>query len=544
MDAMILRLCALLAVISLTHTRTTTTAAVQVLLGTQDTTDRSKAILESRGSDMKQSLEITFTSWEKNNEATLPPIFTDNDKYVTIQLGLDSYPQEIGYQLRVRDRSVVEISRNDDNSEDGQIVVFRPQGSFANRVKEVVYEQVELPVLPPNMERDFIFIITDQYGDGLCCDWGSEQVNPGYSIYEGDALPANLILSSQMKDNGREIKYFALPSEQKGPALTLSPTQDLDSELVAIEVSLSFDDPSGSSRFFMEDVVTGDRLVNYPCSPNIGATITYSIPPGAYNFTIDRDCGKTGTSPYTMDYEVKLQGRNPNRPPLLKGNREGSDTFIVLGDDDPTIGMSLEFTTGSDPSTFAYSLQRLDIVQADAFVTQVPSLSLNANNFYIQALSIEQGGLYRIMLNGVTDSSILNGEVIMKIGDESYPIRFPGVQPSEDQSIKFLAGSLPAISPEGPTLTLKVQYDGRPLDFEYILLEHDGDEETAVVSRSFGTSRRSLPDHEIYAFGPKDETLVATLASQEHVEILRLPSYAGEKTFTLLLSDSGGDGRE
>merc|ERR1711920_1050584 len=39
-----------------------------------------------------------------------------------------------------------------------------------------------------------------------------------------------------------------------------------------------------------------------------------------------------------------------------------------------------------------------------------------------------------------------------------------------------------------------------------------------------------------------NETLVQSLNMQEHVEVLPLPSYSGDKQFTLLLSDSGGDG--
>jgi hypothetical protein len=509
-----------------------------LLLGTQDISDRSMAIFEKRGGDMSDSFETTFTSW-MNNGPTTPPTIGNGDKYVTLQLGLDIYPQEIGFQLRVRDRSATNISRND--ADDGEIVVFRPQGYYANRVKELVYEQIELPTLPPNMERDFIFIISDQYGDGLCCDWGSEEVSPGYSIYEGEATEENLILSSEMKDIGRELKYFTLPSEQRGPAPTIAPTEETSSEAVAIEVSLSFSDPSGSSRFFIEDVSTGNRIVNYPCSPNVGTTRTYSIPTGVYSFTIDEECGKIGSSPYTMEYEVKLQGKNPNRPPLLQGSRQGSDTFMVLGNDVPTIPMSLEFTTSVDPSSFSYYVKRLDILEADAYLMQVPTFSLSADTFYIQALSIQQGGLYRIALEGVTQTSIVNSEVIMKIGDESYPIRFPGLQTSEEQYIKFLAGSLPSVSPEGPSLTLRVKYDNAPLDFEYVLLESGGDGETATA-RTFGA--RKLPNHRIYAFGPKNETLVASLSLKEHVEILPLPSYSGEKTFTLLLSDSGGDGRE
>jgi hypothetical protein len=496
------------------------------------------AIFEKRGGDMSDSFEITFTSW-MNNGLTTPPTIGNGDKYITLQLGLDTFPAEIGYQLRVRDRSATDISRN--NADDGQILVFRPQGYYANRVKELVYEQIVLPTLPPNMERDFIFIISDQYGDGLCCDWGSEEVSPGYSIYEGEATEENLILSSEMKDRGRELQYFTLPSEQRGPAPTIAPTEEASSETVAIEVSLSFSDLSGSSRFFIEDVSNGNRIVNYPCSPNVGMTRTYSIPTGVYSFTIDEECGKIGSSPYTMEYQVKLQGKDPKRPPLLQGSRQGSNTFMVLGNEVPTIPMSLEFTTSVDPSSFSYYVKRLDMLEADAYLMQVPSFSLNADTFYIQTLSIQQGGLYRIALEGVTQTSIVNSEVIMKIGDESYPIKFPGLQTSEEQSIKFLAGSLPSVSPEGPSLTLRIKYDNAPLDFEYVLLESGDDGETAIA-RSFGA--RKLPNHRIYAFGPKNETLVASLSMKEHVEILPLPSYSGEKTFTLLLSDSGGDGRE
>jgi len=516
---------------------------IQVVLGTLDVEEREKSILELRGENMKESVEVYFTSWKnEDTQATDPPAIGNGETFLTIAIGFDLYPKEIGWQLRIRDRSLTDISRTEE--EDGEIVVFRPVGYYSDGARETVYDQLPIPPLPPNGEREFIFIITDQYGDGLCCDWGNELVEPGYSIYEGEALPENLILSSKMKDTNREIKYFHLPSERKEPSITNSPTPDfVATEAVNLEISLAFGNREGSSRFHIEDAATGNRVVNYPCSPNLDTTRTYSIPSGVYTFAIANDCGKVFDSPTTMDYEVRLQGAGPNRPPLLQGSKPGTDTFVVWGEEEQaeTMEMSLEFTTSSDPSSFNHFVKRLDVMEDDAFLMQVAKSSLEPNKYYIESLSIVKGGLYRVALEGVTETALVNSQVMLKIGDNSYPITFPGLRPSEEQYIKFLAGSLPTVSTDGPSLMLRVKYDNDPLDLEFVLFEENGND-SGDTATSRAVSPRKIPRHRIHAFGPQNETLVSSLAFQEHVEILPLPSYVGEKTFTLLLSDSGGDG--
>lgn len=519
---------------------------VQVLLGTMDVNERDKAILERRGGDMKDFFEVTFTSWETSDQAaTDPPAVGNGEPFLTIALGFDLYPQEIGWQLRVLDRSLIDFSRTEE--EDGEIVAFRPIGFYSDRARETVFDQVAIPQLPPNGERDFIFIITDVHGDGMCCDWGNELVDPGYSIYEGEASAQNLILSSKMKDTNREIKYFDLPGESKEPASTSPPTPGIaESSAVNLEISLAFTERGGSSSFYIEDAATGNRVVNYPCSPNLGTTRTYSIPSGVYTFAISNDCGKVGSISSEMEYTVRLQGAGSNRSPLLQGSKPGTDTFVVWGEEAQveTMEMSLEFTTSSDPSSLNYYIKRLDVPEDDAFLAQVAKFSLEPNRYYIQSLSIQKGGLYRVALEGVTESALVNSQVMLKIGDKSYPISFPGLRPSEEQYIKFLAGSLPSVSTDGPSLMLRIVYDNDPLDLEYVLFEETGSGNGGDTATSRAASARKMTRNRIYAFGPQDETLVSGLAGQEHIEILPLPSYAGEKTFTLLLSDSGGDGRK
>lgn len=287
--------------------------------------------------------------------------------------------------------------------------------------------------------------------------------------------------------------------------------------------------------------------MNYPCSPNVGATRTYSIPSGVYTFSISNDCEKVGTVPTEMDYVVRLQGSGPNRPPLLQGTKAGTDTFVVWGEEAQveTMEMSLEFTTSSDPSSFNHYIKRLDVVEDDAFLAQSAKFSLEPNKYYIHTLSIPKGGLYRVALEGVMESSLVNKQVMLNIGDRSYPINFPGLRPSEEQYIKFLAGSLPSVSTDGPSLMLRIMYDNDPLDLEFVLFEETGKGSSGGGTATSRTANaRKMARNRIYAFGPQNETLVSSFAGQEHIEILPLPLYAGEKRFTLLLSDSGGDGRK
>jgi len=76
---------------------------------------------------------------------------------------------------------------------------------------------------------------------------------------------------------------------------------------------------------------------------------------------------------------------------------------------------------------------------------------------------------WRMALEGVTESTLVNRQVMLKIGDKSYPIIFPGLQSSKEQYIKFWVDG-------GPTsLMLCIVYDNdHPLDLEYVLFEETG----------------------------------------------------------------------
>jgi len=512
---------------------------VQVLLGTTvpDTSDTEHTImfLGAKGGKLLGSRDITFLSSSllEGNE----------NEFITLELRLGFYPNEIGFQLRVRD--VIETASRSSSKDEGQVVFFRAPGFYANQGEKTVYEKIQLPKLVPGMQREFIFIITDYFGDGLCCHGGVQgDVIPGYSLYEGDASSGDLILTSKMKDTDREVQYFTLPSEQLFPVdpPTSAPTvlQPTSTDTLNIKISLSYNGDSsvGNSRFYIEDVITGERMATYPCSSNDDRAQTYGLPSGAYRLTLE-PCAKAVILQGQVNYQVSLLGVNPNRPPLLDGSGYGSEGFMLVGDVS-TIPLSVEFTTGGNPAPFNYYIKRLDIIEADTYLTQVAKFTMQPNQLYIHALSLQEGGLYRIAFEDVTDECLQGSELTLNIGKQSYPIKFPGRLESENRHIKFLAGALPSVQADGPYLTLRLKYDQDPLDFEYVLLEIGGEEEETAVARS-GTAR-TLPDNRIYAFGPMNETLISTLAMKEHIDILRLPSYSGDKRFTILLTDSGGDG--
>jgi hypothetical protein len=520
---------------------------VQVLLGTQiaDTSDIENTILflggPKLGQQMTDSFDITFIS-EINGDSTVTSPPEDDEPYITLELRLDVYPEEVGVQLRTRD--LVSISRSSP-AEDGEIVFFRNQGYYADKKDETVYETIALPKLDLGAQREFIFIVTDGYGDGLCCDYLSGGVIPGYSIYDGNSSNGNLILTSKMKEKDREVKYFTLPSEQlvPVPSPSIAPTvlQTISADIMNVQVTLSYSGgyAEGESRFYIDEIMTGDRMASHPCTSNANTIRRYTLPSGMYTFALE-SCSKGGTLQGTLKYEVKMIGVNPNRPPLLEGSSYGSESFMIVGNDVPTIPMSIEFTTGDDPASLTYYVKRLDVIETDSYLTQVAKFSLSPNQLYIHSLSVQNGGLYRIAFEDVTAGCLEGNELKLNIGKQSYPIKFPGDDLTENRHVKFLAGSLPTIQSDAPFLTLRVKFDQDPLEFEYVLLESDSE---AVTLHNSQDSRK-MPDHRIYAFGPMNETLVSTMPMKERVEILRLPTYSGDKQFTILFTDSGGDGRE
>ena len=99
--------------------------------------------------------------------------------------------QEIGLQLRASNpESAVERQ----SSREDTVVFFRPPRYYEKYVDQLVREKILLPAPNPGANRQYSFIISDSYGDGLCCD-SVGNLEPGYTLWEGDPEEGKVVVS-------------------------------------------------------------------------------------------------------------------------------------------------------------------------------------------------------------------------------------------------------------------------------------------------------------------------------------------------------------
>jgi hypothetical protein len=205
-------------------------------LGTTDINDNDKMIFENKG-EFEGSLDFSFISSfnaDPNSSTSAPNI--NNDFFLTLELRLDLYPQEIGFQVRAKN-SETAISRQ--NRED-TVIFFRPPRYYIDKARQTVTEIIPLPTISPGASREFTFIITDSHGDGLCCTWnGNGGEKAGYTMFERGPGLGKLLFSSNMEGVEKEVKSFIIegPSPDHNSS-TLSPTKPLPTVDIKVKIAL------------------------------------------------------------------------------------------------------------------------------------------------------------------------------------------------------------------------------------------------------------------------------------------------------------------
>jgi hypothetical protein len=505
--------------------------AVQLFLGTTDTEDNSRMIFENRG-NFEGSLEFSFIS-SFDTDSTSPPKL-EGELFLTLELRLDLYPDEIGFQLRAKSTDTA-ISRQ--NREDA-VIFFRPPRYYADRARQTVTELIPLPSISPGAIREFTFIITDSHGDGLCCNWsGNGGVLPGYTMYEQGPGLGNVLFTSNMEDVDREVHTFSI----QGPPLdddvrTLSPTESLPT--VNIKVTITLDGYPIETGFFIEDML-GNRVIDRPpgtfSTPNeiMEEIITLEI--GVYEFSIV-DSFENGLERDNSYYRLDIVG-DEGRPALLTGtgrfNTQESKVFVLEGDT-ASFPLEIEFSTDSKPSEFGFFIRRLGLPAAEAFVADVPTGSFSVpNQKTTESLMVRKGGLYLIVFDDSGRDGI-GGNILVKVGakldSKTYSVDFAS---QSSWQLKFLAGDLPATHDKAKKLDLRVKFDQFPQEFDWILVAN------VDVGMLYNLGR-TLQEQEVVAFS--NQLYSQDLENKEIEEEISLPDHIGEKSFTMIITDSEGDG--
>jgi secreted trypsin-like serine protease len=499
---------------------------VKLFLGTTNTDDDTMLILDEDGA-FGEGIDFSFMAsltGGNNNEPTSTPI--PSDYYLTLEIRMDLYPDEIGVQLRMTDPVTATERRVTDT-----VIFFRPPRYYSGSSETVVVEQIPIPRATVGTENEYTFIITDSFGDGLCCGI-SGQLESGYSLYEGDPSDGIEIISSRMEATSREVTTIVLDAPETLPT-PAKPTVD-------VVVTIMFDEYPEETGFYIQDM-SGTKMVDFP--PGTYADLKNTLMEevvrleiGVYTFAIvdKHGDGLEGDNKY---YNVRLKDGG-NRPALLTGSDfkyEESHIFIVEGVR-ATYPLSIVFTTDSQPQEFGLAVKRLGLVGADALTASVPqgTYTTSTQSQTVSVMLVE-GGLYRILFEDQGGNGI-DSKITIVIGSTNDPnsktYTVAGNELGERFQVKLFAGALPPTPSNAKTLELRVLMDQYPHEVEWILLSSTSEA---------GVDIKAMSEAEVIAYGPR-QLYSQNLASKQLVETIPLPGWSGERTLTMIVTDSEGDG--
>mmetsp|Transcript_8962 Transcript_8962/g.21316 ORF Transcript_8962/g.21316 Transcript_8962/m.21316 type:complete len:1059 (-) Transcript_8962:2662-5838(-) len=502
---------------------------VQIFLGTTDIEDESRKIFDNTG-DFQGSLDFSFIS-SFDTDPTSPPRL-DSEFFLTLELRLDLYPEEISFQVRAKSDETALSRQNRDDS----VIFFRPPRFYTDKARQTVTEIIPLPTISSGASRDFTFIISDEHGDGLCCNWsGSNGELPGYTMYERGPGLDKVLFGSNMEGVGKEVHEFTIEGPPLSGDKTLSPVESLPT--VKIKITIALDGYPTETGFAINEI-SGKRVVDRPpgsfSSPSSLMEEIITLEIGVYEFFIF-DSFENGLEREDSFYRIDIVD-GQDRAPIVKGSgrfsTQESKVFVLEGEtaDAP---IDIEFTLDNHPSDFGFFLKRLDLVAPEAFVAEVPPGSYSGRNQKVtESLKIRKGGLYIIVFEDSGRDGI-GGNILVNVGSKldgkTYSIDFAN-QPS--WQLKFLAGDRPATASGGKRLELKVKFDQFPQELEWILV--------ADVNADLINQGRALQEQQVVAFSNLPYS--QDLENKNHVETIPLPPHIGSRTFTMIITDSEGDG--
>eukprot|EP00934_Nitzschia_sp_Nitz4_P004364 Nitzschia sp. Nitz4//scaffold232_size35869//9056//12145//NITZ4_007804-RA/size35869-processed-gene-0.17-mRNA-1//-1//CDS//3329543321//4354//frame0 len=494
---------------------------VKLYLGTTEE-DPDFLIFESDG-DFDGGVDFTFLASE-DADATLSPI-VDGDAYLTLQLYLDLYPEEVGVQLRAFP-PVATASRQD--IDDGYILFFRPPRYYVDMPNQMVTERIPIPAVAEGQSQEFILIVTDSFSDGLCCGWNRTETT-GYVLYEGKPSSGVIIVESPFIGGDREVSTFYIGTEEG-----TDDSSQREAELVDIKVTVLLDVFPDETGYYIEDLY-GNRVVDVPNGTFTEQFLTvernYSVPAGVYTFVLVDSFGD-GINVNGVTYRVDVWGEN-DRPPVVAGtgafvSREAHN--FVLEDSTADADLSIQFVNDKKPREFGFYIERLDIINFDALVATVPQGSYSVSNSEItETIKVREGALYRVTFEDAGKDGIH--------GDIDISVSVPGFDPvlytvnATSLSVmkaKLFVGELPNTASGSKTLEMRILFDDYPQEVEWMLVGDSGGE-------------HSFRDQTVVAYGPT-ESYSISLANTESVETIAIPEHYGDRRFTLILTDSAGDG--
>lgn len=506
---------------------------VQLFLGTADVQDDSKKIYEADG-DFKGGVDFTFLA-STNPVSTKPPVI-EGDSYLTLDLFFDLYPGEVGVQLRAKNAEIA-VERQS-AARDNSVIFFRPPRYYTDYANKQVTERIPIPMPRVGASREFTLIVTDSFGDGVCCNW-NQSVHTGYSLYDGDPGFGKVLVDSQFMGVSKEVNTFVIEG-RPGTSGDHDNSTPAPIDMVNFKITITLDSFPDETGFYIEDS-NGVMYADFPPgsykTPDDVIAEHFSLPAGVYTFTI-LDFYGDGLNRDQAFYKIEIVG-DEDRPAVVVGNglfvSQKSHTFVLEGKS-ADYPMSIQFSTDNKPEEIGFVVKRLDVLEADAVVATVPQGFYQTPSISIsETFMVKEGALYLIVFEDAGKDGI-GGVIDIIMGSDNandfnaIPYLLDGRNLSA-QYMKVLAGDLPTPSPDSVSLELRMTFDKFPQEEEWVL----------VVGTDPFLSDPAL--QQVVAFGPYipyDESLAGT----EHVESIQLPKYSGYKTFSLIVTDAAGDGGE
>jgi len=435
------------------------------------------------------------------------------------------------------------IHREEDRSD--TIIFFRPPHHYKDRVNEIVTERISIPQTAPGATRQFSFIITDRYGDGMCCTWNGE-LETGYTLYEGDPSSDNVIVNSKFESVGREIKTFHVNGD-KVDGINSSEMKIKEAS-IQIKATIMLDAYPDETGFFVTDS-SGKRVVYVPpgtfTEKNGVVEKLFALPAGLYAFTIIDTFGD-GMNRDDSAYMLDILG-DSSRPAILTGTgdfRGGESQTFLLEGDEARYPLHINMKAGRKPNDFCFSIYRIDLIDS---VATIASRSKGAYKLAYEDISesllVTRGALYRIVFEnayfGVT------GKIRINLGSSDpnlykaieYTVDTADTQNSQRWQVKMYADE-PIFSTgnDATMLTLQIQPDRFPGQIEWIILSNHNN--TTARRPSFYNAQEK---NEIIAYGPSALHNEVPDSGVRH-EIIMIPRSNGNQSYSLIVTGAENNG--
>lgn len=500
-------------------------------------------IYDYDGSSVSSSSHFVFLASIQDATDSLSPQSTpDNgNEFVTLEMKMDLYPEEIGFQLRA-DTLVGAVAVEKRASD---VVFYRSPGFYAGRTNEIVREKIMLPALGTKSLQHYSLVVIDAFGDGLCCQWQGRLDNTGYTLYRGDPAQGVVITASSFTLAAREVYSFNIVQDLGQQSETLQtgniiPASILPMGEVVIRAIVYLDSFPEQTGYSIVDA-DGRSIVNVPPgsygNENTVVVENHVLSPGIYTLSIVDSFGdgihQQSTS---VAYEILLED-NLNGPAVVAGDgsfQSRRNHVFVLEGKDAAVPVLIKID-GEDAkmAEYGFQLTRLDLAEADSIVAMaIPGHPSSSGGSLTESLAVQDGGLYCLTVLGPSNEAFA-GTTRIAVGSLKNFLEV-----DINQQPKFLTGLNKAIISIGLVaekdslfLSLSIPHQLTSMQLDWVIL--------SLELESWGNERMAYTKRTVIAYGSTQEK--QPQAFQNIIEKIPLVSLdSTTQTFMLIVTHALG----